>query len=150
MWDEILKGVSVYFTAMIKFIFGPLGGYAAGFNIFVTILLTVTSMMTVVLVLSVFGEFIRTRIFRKLLNPKKFTDRNRRYVWIWRKYGILGISILTPVLLSPIGGTLLAISFGTPKSKLIIYMFVSASFWAVAFSLVVYLLGNEIFPDFMK
>ena len=150
MWEEILKGFSVYFSSMIKFIFGPLGGYAAKFNIITTILLTVAGTMTVVLAFAFFGDFIRQRVLRRFINNKKFSERNRKYVTIWRRYGLLGVAALTPILLTPIGGTILAISFGTHRNKLILYMFVSASVWAVIFSIVVYLFGNEVFPDFLK
>ena len=150
MWEEILKAFSVYFSSMIKFIFGPLGGYAAKFNIITTILLTVAGTMTVVLAFAFFGDFIRQRVLRRFINNKKFSERNRKYVTIWRRYGLLGVAALTPILLTPIGGTILAISFGTHRNKLILYMFVSASVWAVIFSIVVYLFGNEVFPDFLK
>lgn len=145
-----MKGFSVYFSSMIKFIFGPLGGYAAKFNIITTILLTVAGTMTVVLAFAFFGDFIRQRVLRRFINNKKFSERNRKYVTIWRRYGLLGVAALTPILLTPIGGTILAISFGTHRNKLILYMFVSASVWAVIFSIVVYLFGNEVFPDFLK
>jgi hypothetical protein len=57
---------------------------------------------------------------------------------------------LTPIILTPIGGTLLALSSGSPKDKIILYMFLSAVFWAVAFSVVIYFFGNEMLPDFVK
>jgi len=150
MWDVLWRVVTVYFSAMLKFIFGPLGGYAAGLNIIVTILTTVMSMMTVVLVFTFFGDFIRQRLLRRFFNAKRFTERNRKYVGIWRRYGLVGVAALTPLLLTPIGGTLLAVSFGSPRNKLIFYMFVSASVWSVIFTIVVYFFGNEVFPDFMR
>jgi FtsH-binding integral membrane protein len=150
MWETILKVVTVYFTAMVKFIFGPLGGFAAGLNLVVTILTTVASMMTVVIVFSFFGEFIKRRLLRRFFSQKKFSDRNRKYVWIWRRYGLAGIALLTPILLTPIGGTLLAISFGATRNKLILSMFVSAAAWGVILSMAVYFFGKEVFPDFVK
>jgi hypothetical protein len=37
---------------------------------------------------------------------------------------------------------LLAVSFGSPRDKLIIYMFISASFWSVTLTLLIYLFGD--------
>lgn len=151
MWGEILRAVPVYFSSMIKFILGPLGGYAAGLNIITTILTTVASMMTVVLVFAFFGEFMRKKVLSRLFkNRKVFSTRNRKFVTMWRKYGIIGVAFLTPLLLSPIGGTLLAVSFGTPKNKLIVYMFISAATWSVIFSSIVYFFGNEMLPAIVK
>jgi hypothetical protein len=151
MWEEILKVISVYLSGMLKFILGPIGGYAAGFNLITTILITVASTMTVVLSFAFFGDFMRKQVITRIfVNRKKFTDRNRKFVVIWRKYGIAGVAALTPVFLTPIGGSVLAITFGTPKDKLIIYMFISASVWSVLFSSAIYFFGNEVLPEVFK
>jgi hypothetical protein len=56
---------------------------------------------------------------------------------------------LTPIILTPIGGTLLAVSSGSPREKIVFYMFISASFWSVVISSAVYFFGNEVLPEFM-
>jgi uncharacterized membrane protein YjjB (DUF3815 family) len=145
MWEELLKAVPIYFSSMVKFILGPVGGYLAKLHMVTTIFATVAGSMTIVLVLGLSGEVFRTRVINKLFRKrKKFSDRNRRFVTIWKRYGILGVSILTPILFTPIGGTILAISFGTPRDKLIYYMFVSSSVWAVILTCLVYIFGNTV------
>lgn len=151
MWEEILKAIPVYFSSMLKFIFGPLGGFAAGLELVTTILVTVAGMMTVVFSFTYAGTWIREKIIHRFFGKRKrFTQNNRKFVRIWKKYGLFGVAALTPVLLTPIGGTLLALSSGSPKEKIIIFMFISASVWSVVFSVAVYLLGNEFLPDFVK
>lgn len=140
MWEEILKAFTgVYLPSMLKFFFGPVSGYALKLNLATTILATVGGMMTVVLLFAFASEWIRKNIIQRFFpNRKPFSERNRKFVTIWRKYGIVGTAFLTPVLLTPIGGSLLAVSFGTPKDKLIFYMFISASFWSSVFTVGVY------------
>lgn len=154
MWQVILKVATVYFSCMLKFIFGPLGGYAAGFTLLTTILITVAGMMTVVFVFTFFADWIRTRIVSRFFKKrKKFSRNSRRFVTIWRKYGLFGVATLTPVVLTPIGGTLLAVSSGSPKEKIILYMFISASVWSVVLTSALYFFGNEILkylPDYAK
>jgi hypothetical protein len=151
MWEEILKAIPVYFSSMLKFIFGPLGGYAAGLTLLTTILTTVAGMMTVVLSFTFAGTWIREKVIHRLFGKqKKFSQRTRKFVRIWKKYGLIGVAALTPLLLTPIGGSILAVSSGSPKEKIIFFMFVSASAWAVIFSVGVYLLGKEFLPDFVK
>jgi len=151
MWEEILKAIPVYFSSMIKFIFGPIGGYAAGLELITTILVTVGGMMTVVLSFAYAGNWIREKVIRRFFGPrKKFTNSNRRFVRIWKKYGLVGVAALTPILLTPIGGSILAVSSGSPKEKIILFMFVSASVWSVIFSAAIYFFGNEVLPDFVK
>lgn len=152
MWEEILKTVTlVYFPSMLKFILGPIAGYSAGLTLVSTVLGTVAGTMTIVLLFVFFGDFMRKKVFNRFFaNRKRFSERNRQFVGVWKKYGIAGVAALTPILLTPIGGTLLAVSFGTPKDKLIIYMFISASVWALLFSSAIYFFGNEVLPEFVK
>jgi membrane protein DedA with SNARE-associated domain len=152
MWEEILKAIPVvYLSSMLKFILGPIGGFAARLHIVTTIVGTVAGMMTVVFVLTYAGNWIKEKVLPRFFKKKnKFNDGNRRFVHIWKKYGLSGVALLTPIILTPIGGTLLALSSGSPKDKIILYMFLSAVFWAAVFSIVIYFFGNEMLPDFVK
>jgi hypothetical protein len=151
MWEEILRAIPVYFSSMIKFIFGPLGGYAAGLELLTTILVTVAGMMTVVLLFTYAGDWVRRQIIDKLFGRNnRFSKANSKHIGIWKKYGLVGVAALTPLLLTPIGGTILALSSGSPKEKIIFMMFVSAAVWSVILSMVVYLFGNEFLPDYFK
>lgn len=151
MWEEIARAVPIFFSSMFKFILGPMGGYLAKLNMVTTILVTVAGMMTVVLAFAFFGDLIRKKIIPRFFKPRKrFTEKNRKFVVFWRKYGLVGVAALTPVLFTPIGGALLAVSFGSPRDKLIIYMFISASVWSVVLTFIIYLFGNSVLPDFMK
>jgi len=151
MWEEILKAIPVCLSSMIKFIFGPIGGYAAGLNLVTTVVATVMGMMTVVLGFTYFGNWLKRTLFERFFKDRKrFTVGNRRFVNIWRRYGMTGVAALTPIILTPIGGTLLALSSGSPKEKIILYMFVSAVVWSVVLSSVVYFFGNEIIPEIMR
>lgn len=155
MWEEILKAIPVYFSSMLKFILGPLGGYALGLNLVTTILTTVFGMMTMVFLFTYSGnwlrEKVRSRFSRKRKNPSRI---NQRLDALWKKYGLPLVALLTPLLLTPIGGTLLAVSLGGPKEKIIFYMFISAAGWSVLFSMGIYFFGNEVLyqylPDVMK
>ena len=149
MWQEILKAIPVYLSSMLKFIFGPLGGFGVGLHLYTTILATVCGMMTVVLLLTYFGEWIRVRVFGKFKRKKLNLKRAEKFQMIWKRYGLVGVALLTPVVLTPIGGTLLAVSSGSPREKIIFYMFLSACFWSVVISSAIYFLGTEVLPDFL-
>jgi len=63
---------------------------------------------------------------------KLFTRRNRRMVHIWRKYGLIGLAALTPVLFSiPIGTFFMTRFAKNRKKKIIAYMFISVSSWSI-------------------
>lgn len=150
MLEEILKAIPIYLSCMLKFIFGPAGGYAVGLHLVTTIITTVSGMMTVVFLFTFFGNWIRTRVFRRFKKKNVNLKKAERFERIWKRYGLVGVALLTPVILTPIGGTLLAVSSGSPKDKIIIYMFISASFWSVVISMAIYIFGNEVLPDFLR
>ena len=152
MWEEIAKAIPAYLLSTLKFIAGPLYGFGVGLKPVTTILATVLGTMSSVIAFTFFGEWLKVKVFGrfKKKNPK---PPNPKLAALWKKYGIEGIAFFMPILLTPIGGTILAVSSGAPKDKIIFYMFVSASAWAVILTLVVYFFGKEvleIFPSIAK
>jgi hypothetical protein len=65
---------------------------------------------------------------------KLFTPRNRKFVRVWRKYGLFGVALLTPVLFSIPIGTIVANAFEDNKRKIFVYMFFSILFWSLLFT----------------
>ncbi len=145
MVEELVTFFSILLLTMLKFIAGPIGGYAAGYSLVKTITITIVGVMSSVTLFTYLGTYLRERVFSKFFKKSKtFTKRNRKFVTIWKKYGVIGVAILTPILLTPIGGTLLLTSFRTPKTQIMFYMLVSAVFWAVLVSSIIFYAGNEI------
>ena len=144
-----MKAIPVYLSSTLKFILGPIIGAASGLKLITTILATVLGMMTSVIVFTFFGDWIKVKVFSRF---KRKTPRkpNPKLAALWKKYGIEGIAFLTPILLTPIGGTLLAVSTGAPKDKIIFYMFVSASAWTILITSAIYFFGNEVLPEVIK
>ena len=131
----LLKYLTVYLSSMIRFVAGPLTGLATGLSYLETAIFTALGMMTTVFILTLLGKPLRTFLKRTIWkNKKRFTRRNRQIVLIWKKWGIAGVSFLTPLILSPIGGALLANVLGGPKKQIIFYMLISAVFWGFAIS----------------
>jgi membrane protein DedA with SNARE-associated domain len=137
MWEEILKALTVYLWSMVKFIFGPIGGKAAGLHLVTTMIVTTAGMMTMVVAFTYFGEFIRKKILDRFFKKKenKPPKENSNFL---KKYGLAGVAILTPVILTPIGGTLIAVGISPNREKIILYMFISACVWSVLLTCAVY------------
>ncbi len=131
MIAELLKYLLVYIISTVKFVGGPAFGAASELNMWGIVFMTVAGMMTTVVFISIFGVRLRHWWERKNKYRKKlFTTRNRRIVRIWRSYGEFCVSFFTPVLFSPIIGTLLVTALGGRRKKVFLYMFLSAVFWA--------------------
>ena len=127
-----VKYAAVWFASMIKFFGGPLAGIALGLDWLETALCAIAGMMTSVVVFILLGEIIRKLNDKyRPQTPKIFSRRTRMAVKIWKKFGIHGIGILTPILFTPIGGTLLAVSFKVNRLTILFWMLVYAILWGI-------------------
>lgn len=136
MMESILTLIGIYFLCWFKFISGPILGSAAGYSVLETVLVTVAGMMSSVILFTVLGKKLKS-IFQGVSSKTPrivFTKRNRKIVHIWKKYGEIGIALFTPILFTPIGGTLIMVSFGVKKARIYTHMLWSACLWAVVFS----------------
>ncbi|MBN8578117.1 MAG: hypothetical protein KF775_12835 [Cyclobacteriaceae bacterium] len=138
MWEEILKALSVYFSAMIKFIFGPIGGKAAGLHLITTMVVTVAGMMTMVVAFTYFGDFIRKRILSRFTKPRPDAPATTSKKNFFKRFGLAGVAFLTPIILTPIGGTLLAVGLNQKREKILLYMLISAIGWSVILTFAIY------------
>lgn len=133
------KYVSVVVASSIKFVGGPLSGAAMGLSWVETAICTTFGMMLSVVLISYAGAALQALLHRyRPRQPKRFTRRTRLAVRIWHRFGLAGIAFLTPLILTPIGGTILAVSFGVKRGHLLLYMLVSGVFWAAVQTLALY------------
>ncbi len=147
----VWKFVSIVLLTMLKFIAGPTLGYAGGFSLVTTISMTVIGMMLSVVLFTFLGSVLKKKILDRIfVKRRKFTARNRRVIRVWRKYGLNCVAFLTPLIFTPIGGTLLLTSFGSPRKKILLSMLASAVFWAVVFSTIIHIFGDQVLPEFMR
>lgn len=136
----IFKYLIVYILSAVKIIFGPTLGMTYGFSVVETAILTLAGMMTTVYLFTYFGTEIKNltdRVFKRKKKQKLFTTRTRRFVKIWRKYGVPGVAFFTPLLLSPPGGAILANAFGGKPKEIIKWMWVFGGIWSVILTLIV-------------
>ena len=144
MLVEILKYLSVYLISMVKFIGGPVAGVAAGLTYLESVLLTIAGMMTTVVIFSIIGRaFSRWWTKRQRASNKPvFNKKNRRIVKVWRNFGVVGVAFLTPVIFTPILGTVVAALFGASRRQIFIHMLWSAVVWSAVLNLMVFEFGD--------
>lgn len=141
--NPFLKYITVIVSSMVKFIFGPFEGLALGLSKTDTALSTAFGMMLSVVLITFFYHFLKVKVFPRFSEKRKlFTSGNRRKVRIWNRYGILGVSFLTPVILSPIGGALIANAFGEKKYKIFLWMSIMALIWGFVMTYAVFELSH--------
>lgn len=74
---------------------------------------------------------------RKSQNTEISQDLPPKNDWkikVWNRFGLVGIAILTPPILSQPVGTAISLGFGTPAYKVIIFMCASIFVWSLIFA----------------
>ncbi len=136
------KYLTVIFATAIKFFNGPIAGLLLSLTWWETAVCCIIGMMTTVIIVSILGEQVQ-RLIAKYRTKKAvlFSKRSRFAVKIWLKLGIWGIAFFTPLIFTPIGGTLMALSFKVPIPKIIFSMLIFAVFWGVVLNFGIFNLG---------
>lgn len=133
------KYISVMLASAVKFLGGPLTGIALRLTWPETALCTVAGMMLSVVAVVFAGTLLESLLSRLRRSPRRrFTRRSRLAVRIWHRFGMAGIAFLTPLVLTPIGGTAIAVSFHVHRVKLLGFMLLSGLFWAIVQTLLFY------------
>ena len=116
----------------------PLSAIQYDFNFIYTFLFSVVGGVMGVFVFSFLSDKIYKLIQkRKKKNIKKRSMKKSFAIITARKYGLMGIAFLTPILLSIPIGTYLALYFFPEKRKTILFLISSVVGWSLVLSLAV-------------
>jgi hypothetical protein len=136
---ELLEWLSVVGVASLKVIPGlalAIAHQMSPLEIFLA--LTIGSSLGV-LIFTLFG--LRIRRWRKerrkrkgIRKPLNFR-KARKWKRLWSRYGLPGVALLTPPMLSPPIGTLIAVLFERRKGRILIFMGASILLWCTIFAL---------------
>lgn len=118
----------------LKFIAGPITGFSLGLAWYETVFLTWLGAMIMVTFIITSGKAILGLATKyRTSKPKLFSKRVRYAVDIWQRFGIKGIAALMPLIFTPIGGSLLALSFKVPTARILFFMGISSLIWSLIY-----------------
>lgn len=144
MIANILTIISLALLASVKFLFAPAAIYIAGYDYLTAVAITTGG--------GIFGTWIFYRLGKtiiawvnKIYHPrkprKKFTFLNRFMIRVRADYGLLGLSIITPCIISiPIGSIIAARYYGEKRWTLI-FIYLSVLIWALILNSITYYFG---------
>ena len=110
-----------------------------GFNFFETLIVCSSGGIVGTFVFTFLIEIIMKFVNKQLdkffpnrhKNKKTFTKTNRFIINVKKNFGIIGISIISPLLLSIPLGVFLCLKFFGDRSKIIMWMSVFVIFWSI-------------------
>ena len=159
--EGILRMLGVFVVSGLKFIVAPFMSINLGFTYSQTLVYTAVGGIAGVwffyhlshIVLAIYHRYYTQRVFpylsqttffrNRLTTPKRkriFTRKSRMLGTIRSKYGLPGIVILTPVLLSIPLGTFLAITYYSHQRHILAYMAASVVCWTIVLTTIGHLL----------
>ncbi len=160
---NVFKLVQIILISAFKFLFAPLISFKMGFNYLQTMLYTTIGGILGVLFFFFLSKIVIT-LYKKYLSgyikyvlskfrkkntytaptivkvKRKFTRKNKFIILLKSKFGLIGIAILTPTILSIPIGTFIASKYFTNKKSILIYLSVSVAFWSFVLSTICKLL----------
>lgn len=131
-----------------KFLFAPALSEYFGYNFAQSFLYTTSGGAIGILAFTFVGDWL-TAGWRKLIswikalvlrrdpdvlmriNPKRFTRTTRFVVRIRRKFGLIGLAIITPCIISIPIGTFIINRFYSKKWKILLALFTSLILWSL-------------------
>ena len=140
-WYEI---ISVLFVSALKFFAGPILAKSFGFTYLQTILVSSIGGCLGILLFFKLGARI-VLFFPNYFNPvirkkKIFTKKNKFYVILIRDYGLFGIALFSPILISiPVGSFLAARFFHKKPNSTLAIMCFAVIFWSISISTFLFL-----------
>lgn len=136
--------MSIYIAYLIVFLLGatpflevvgviPIG-VAAGLPVIsVTILAFLGNILTLWLLILMMD---RVKAWLQRRKEKKGKDvsekRGKRAAAVWKKYGLPGLALLSPLLIGSHLGVILAMSFGGTRKQITVWITLSIVFWSIA------------------
>lgn len=143
----------IFLLSSVKFLLAPGVALGVGISYLQTILITTIGGATGVVVFYYFGTFIfRTidewvsskRKNRVIKKKKVFTRRNRTLVRFRKRYGLPGLALLTPTILSIPIGTIIASRYFHNPYRTIPFLIASVFLWSLLLTSVGYYLKVKI------
>lgn len=153
-WKELLELAGVFVLSALKFgLAGVPSAVFANWSFFKVLTVTISGGMfgTIVFIfvsealIRSFKKVKRKFDINKVKQKRNFTFTNKLIIRVKHKFGLLGLAILTPSILSIPLGVFLGVRYYKDRNKIMLYMFVSIVAWAVVLYFFYHNIYNLIF-----
>jgi hypothetical protein len=126
--DLLISVIWVFMASIVELWLGiPLGLYLDLNPVIITITAAAGSILSAVLIATL-GEGLRNRFLKWRYGEK--SPKTGKIYDIWKKYGIIGLGLLSPLLLGAPLGAALGIGLGAPKDRLLLWMSIGIVIWS--------------------
>lgn len=128
--SDLPKLVSVFAWAFFSFWSSIPGGVALGLGIVPVVITAILSYISGVLIVIVLGDRLRGWLIKRF-GDKLTGNPNSPIRRAWDRFGVIGLSLLAPILTGSQIGAAIAISLGANPRRVLLWMTVGAIVWGV-------------------
>ena len=143
----IFEILAILLLSSVKFLFAPSAAVAAGYGFLKTIIITFSGGSCGILFFYYLGGWAVNKIscmisgsknqnFNAVQNKRIFTKKNKWIVKIKSKFGLAGLSIITPGIISIPVGAILAAKYFKKNPNTIAYLVASVFLWSLLLTFV--------------
>ncbi len=138
----ILEILGLFLLSSVKFLFAPASTIALGYDLPKTIIITFCGGSFGITIFYFLGSAISNWWAKHKKAPKKkkkiFTTTNRKIVFIKNKYGLIGLSLITPGIISIPVGSILAAKYFRHDKRTFPFLIASLFIWCMTLSSLAY------------
>lgn len=138
----ILEILGLFLLSSVKFLFAPASTIALGYDLPKTIIITFCGGSFGITIFYFLGAVISNWWAKHKKQPKKkkkvFTKTNRKIVFIKNKYGLIGLCLITPGIISIPVGSILAAKYFRHDKRTFPFLIVSLFIWCITLSSLAY------------
>ncbi len=131
----LTQWLTVLFLSMFKFLGGIIVAINSNLGFFPGIMANLIGGAIGIYVFAKFDVYIKHKYILWKYGPnhtsKIFNKRNRRLVKFRERFGLWGIAITAPIILSPPVGVMLALTMTDNKRKVCLMIYAFCIFWSV-------------------
>ena len=132
-WSKL---VTIFLFSIVKYGLGLFTAINLDTGILPSILANLAGGAIGLLIFINFGSFITKKYYEIRYRNRayvRFSNWNKFLVRVRQRMGLLGISFLSPILLTLPVGAMLALQITANKTKIFVYMFSCCIFWSSVF-----------------
>lgn len=141
MSAEVLRVVSIFFLSATKLMWAPGTAVASGFSFWETVVISSAGGMTGIVFFYYFGHIVfvaidgwRARKRKKVVAKRVFTRKSRMVVNVKSKFGLIGLTFLTPCIISIPIGCVIAAKFYYKNRLTLPLLLIFTIFWSFILS----------------
>ncbi|MDF2963399.1 MAG: small multi-drug export protein [Paenibacillus sp.] len=126
--SDIAAWLTVFGTAVLELWMAIPLGFTLQLPPVITGILSAAGSIAAAAVIIFFGKSLRNWLVQRFQrkNERKETAMSR----IWKRYGIIGLSFLSPLITGAPLGAAIGVSFGAEPRKLMLWMTLGILFWS--------------------